>query len=132
MAHDDLAAEHAHQLMASYLEVLDGAVSPVADCTERFRRMFANCGSVLSPAEVEQAVQCYRRAYEAHRHAVPGVIPLLTYLKPRLRAAWCPTDWRRPSITTEITDLDPLEDSLIAFFPAQQGRFSSRRQPGNV
>jgi HAD superfamily hydrolase (TIGR01549 family) len=27
----------------------------------------------------------YRRAYEAHRRAVPGVVPLLAYLKPRLR-----------------------------------------------
>jgi hypothetical protein len=33
-------------------------------------------------------MQCYRRAYEAHRCAVPGVSPLLSHLKPGCVLAW--------------------------------------------
>jgi HAD superfamily hydrolase (TIGR01509 family) len=39
----------------------------------------------MPAAEPERAMQCYRRAYEAHRCAGPGVIPLLSHLKPLVR-----------------------------------------------
>jgi HAD superfamily hydrolase (TIGR01549 family) len=81
----DLVAEHERQLTASYDGVLDGTVSLLANRLERFRRMFVNCGVTMNAAEVELAMQRYRRAYEEHRRAVPGVISLLTHLKPRLR-----------------------------------------------
>jgi HAD superfamily hydrolase (TIGR01549 family) len=82
---EDLVAEHERQLTASYDRVLDGAVSLSANRLERFRRMFVNCGVAMHAAEVALAMQRYRRAYEEHRRAVPGVISLLTHLKPRLR-----------------------------------------------
>ena len=82
---EDLVAEHERQLTASYDGVLDGTVSLLANRLERFRHMFVNCGIAMNAAEVELAMQRYRRAYEEHRRAVPGVISLLTYLKPRLR-----------------------------------------------
>jgi putative hydrolase of the HAD superfamily len=47
--------------------------------------MFVNCGVALPVADVERAMQRYRRAYEAHRRAVPGVVALLAHLHPRLR-----------------------------------------------
>jgi HAD superfamily hydrolase (TIGR01549 family) len=82
---DDLVAEHERQLTASYDQVLDGAVSLSANRLERFRRMFVNCGVAMPVADVERAMQRYRRAYEAHRRAVPGVMALLAHLQPRLR-----------------------------------------------
>ena len=82
---EDLVAEHERQLTASYDGVLDGTVSLLANRLERFRRMFVNCGVTMNAVEVELAMQRYRRAYEEHRRAVPGVISLLTYLKSRLR-----------------------------------------------
>jgi len=81
----DLVAEHERQLRASYDAVLDGAVSLEANRLERFRRLFINYGSAMTPLEVEQAQRTFRRAYVAHRQAVPGVIPLLTYLKSRVK-----------------------------------------------
>jgi putative hydrolase of the HAD superfamily len=81
---EDLVAEHERQLTASYDQVLDGAVSLAANRLERFRRLLAACGVTMHAAEVELAMQCYRRAYEEHRRAVPGVIALLTYLKTHL------------------------------------------------
>ena len=80
----DLVAEHEYQLTASYDSVLDGAMSLQANRLERFRRLFVSFGVTMSPPEVEQAMQRYRRAYEDHRQAVPGVIPFLMYLKSRL------------------------------------------------
>ena len=68
-----LAAEHERQLTASYDQVLDGALSLAANRLERFRHMFVNCGVAMPMAEVEQAMQRYRRAYEAQRRAAPGV-----------------------------------------------------------
>ena len=65
--------------------MLDGAVSLAANRLERFRRMFVNCGVAMSEAEAAQAMQHYRRAYEAQRRAVPGVMALLAHLHPRLR-----------------------------------------------
>src|SRR5439155_9384347 len=82
---EDLVAEHERQLTASYDQVLDGAVSLAANRLERFRRMFVNCGVAMPVADVERAMQHYRRAYEAHRRAVPGVMALLSHLQPRLR-----------------------------------------------
>ena len=82
---EDLVAEHERQLTASYDQVLDGTVSLSANRLERFRRMFVNCGVALPVADVERAMQRYRRAYEAHRRAVPGVVALLAHLHPRLR-----------------------------------------------
>lgn len=81
----DLVAEHERQLTANYDSVLDGAMSLQANRLERFRRLLVNFGVAMSLPEVEQAMQWYRRAYEEHRQAVPGVIPLLAYLKSRLR-----------------------------------------------
>ena len=80
-----LVAEHERQLTASYDQVLDGALSLAANRLERFRHMFVNCGVAMPMAEVEQAMQRYRRAYEAQRRAVPGVVALLAHLHPRLR-----------------------------------------------
>ena len=82
---EDLVAEHERQLTASYDQVLDGTVSLSANRLERFRRMFVNCGVAMPVADVERAMQRYRRAYEAHRRAVPGVVALLAHLHPRLR-----------------------------------------------
>ena len=82
---EDLVAEHERQLTASYDQVLDGAVSLAANRLERFRRMFVNCGVAMPMATVERAMHRYRRAYEAHRRAVPGVVALLTHLHQRLR-----------------------------------------------
>ena len=82
---DDLVAEHERQLTGSYDQVLDGAVSLAANRLERFRRMFVHWGVAMPVAEVERAMQRYRRAYEAHRRAVPGVVALLAHLQPRLR-----------------------------------------------
>jgi putative hydrolase of the HAD superfamily len=82
---ETLIAEHERQLNASYDRVLDGVVSMQANRHERFQRMFVHCGVEMSEAEAEQAMACYRRAYEAQRRAVPGVLPLLAYLKPRVR-----------------------------------------------
>jgi putative hydrolase of the HAD superfamily len=81
----DLVAEHERQLTASYDQVLDGTVSLAVNRLERFRRLFVNCGVAMPVAEVERAMQRYRRAYEAHRRAVPGVVALLAHLHPRLR-----------------------------------------------
>jgi putative hydrolase of the HAD superfamily len=75
-----LAAEHERQITLSYDSVLDGTVSIQADRRERFRRLFRQCGIEISAAEAEGTVHMYRRAYEAHRRAVPGVPPLLAYL----------------------------------------------------
>ena len=82
---ETLIAEHERQLTASYDRVLDGTVSIQTNRLERFRRMFRECGVELSDAEAERAMHEYRRAYEAHRRAVPGVLPLVTHLKPRVR-----------------------------------------------
>jgi putative hydrolase of the HAD superfamily len=82
---EDLVAEHERQLTASYDRVLDGTVSLSANRLDRFRRMFVTCGVAMHAAEVELAMQRYRRAYDKHRRAVPGVLSLLTHLKPRLR-----------------------------------------------
>ena len=82
---EDLVAEHERQLTASYDQVLDGTVSLSANRRERFRRMFVNCGVAMPVADAERAMQRYRRAYEAHRRAVPGVVALLAHLHPRLR-----------------------------------------------
>ena len=80
-----LVAEHERQLTASYDRVLDGTVSLQTNRLERFRHMFLHCGVEMPVAEAERAMQCYRRAYEAHRCAVPGVRPLLSHLKLRVR-----------------------------------------------
>jgi putative hydrolase of the HAD superfamily len=82
---EDLVTEHERQLTTSYDQVLDGTVSLAANRLERFRRMFVNCGVAMSEAEAKQAMQHYRRAYEAQRRAVPGVVALLAHLHPRLR-----------------------------------------------
>lgn len=82
---EDLVAEHERQLTASYDQVLDGTVSLTGNRLERFRCMFVNCGVAMPVAEVERAMQRYRRAYEEHRRAVPGVVALLAHLQPRLR-----------------------------------------------
>jgi HAD superfamily hydrolase (TIGR01549 family) len=82
---ETLIAEHERQLTASYDRVLDGTESIQTNRLERFRLMFRHCGVEISGAEAERAMHEYRRAYEAHQHAVPGVLPLLAYLKPRVR-----------------------------------------------
>jgi putative hydrolase of the HAD superfamily len=82
---ETLIAEHERQLTASYDRVLDGTVSMTANRRERFQRMFVHCGVEMPEVEAEQAMECYRRAYEAQRRAVPGVPSLLAYLKPRVR-----------------------------------------------
>ena len=82
---ETLVAEHERQLTASYDQVLDGTVSLAVNRLERFQRMFVNCGVAMPVAAAERAMQRYRRAYEAHRRAVPGVVALLAYLHPRLR-----------------------------------------------
>ena len=81
---EDLSVEHERQLPVSYAQVLDGAVSLAAHRLERFRHMFVTCGVAMPMGEVERAMQRYRRAYEAHRRAVPGVVALLAHLHPRL------------------------------------------------
>jgi len=82
---ETLVAEHERQLVASYDQVLKGTLSLSTDRLERFQRMFDHCGMVLDAPEVALAMRHYRRAYEEQRRAVPGVISLLAYLKPRLR-----------------------------------------------
>lgn len=82
---ETLIAEHERQLNASYDRVLDGTVSMQTNRRERFQRLFIHCGVEMPEAEAEQAMECYRRTYEAQRRAVPGVTPLLAYLKPRTR-----------------------------------------------
>jgi HAD superfamily hydrolase (TIGR01549 family) len=80
-----LTTEHERQLTASYDRVLDGAVSLETNRHERFQRLFLRCGVEMPAAEVEIALECYRQAYKAHRRAVPGVMPLLTHLRPDVR-----------------------------------------------
>jgi HAD superfamily hydrolase (TIGR01549 family) len=46
--------------------------------------MFQQYGVEISGAEAEGAIHEYRCAYEAHRRAIPGVLPLLAYLRPRV------------------------------------------------
>jgi putative hydrolase of the HAD superfamily len=82
---ETLIAEHERQLNASYDRVLDGTVSMQTNRRERFQRLFIHCGVEMSETEAEQAMACYRRTYEAQRRAVPGVIPLLVYLKTHVR-----------------------------------------------
>jgi putative hydrolase of the HAD superfamily len=69
----------------SYDHVLDKTVSLHTNRLERFQAMFQQCGLDISVAEAEGALHAYRRAYEAHRRAVPGALPLLAYLRPRVR-----------------------------------------------
>jgi putative hydrolase of the HAD superfamily len=80
-----LVAEHERQITLSYDHVLDGTQSLQADRRERFRRLSRQCGMNISAAEAEVAVHTYRRVYEAHRRAVPGVLPFLAYLRQRPR-----------------------------------------------
>jgi putative hydrolase of the HAD superfamily len=85
---ESLVAEHERQITLSYDHVLDGTASLQADRRERFRRLFRHCGMEISETEAEGAVHDYRRAYEVHRRAVPGVLPLLAYLS-NLRPRVC-------------------------------------------
>ena len=82
---EDLVTEHERQLTASDDQVLDGMVSLAANRLERFRRLCVNWGGAMSEAEAAQAMQHYRRAYEAQRRTVPGVVALLAHLHPRRR-----------------------------------------------
>lgn len=82
---ETLIAEHERQLTTSYDRVLDGTVSIQTNRSARFRLMFQHCGVAMSGAEAEGATREYRRAYEAHQRAVPGVLPLLASLQPRMR-----------------------------------------------
>ena len=85
IAIQDLIAEHERQLTMHYDSVLDGATSLRANRLERFREIFVRFGVEMNPLEIEEAVHCYRRAYVQNRQAVPGAIPLLTFLKSRLQ-----------------------------------------------
>lgn len=82
---ETLVTEHERQLTASYDRVLDGTVSIHTNRLERFQRLFRRCGVELSGAEAERAMLEYRQAYERHRRAVPGVLPLLAHVKSCVR-----------------------------------------------
>ena len=79
----ELVAEHQYQIAASYNSALDGTTSLRQNRIERFRNLFVNCGIEIDSLEAERAVQRYRKVYETHRRAVPGVAALLQYLKDR-------------------------------------------------
>ena len=116
----DLVAEHERQLTTSYDQVLDGTVSLAVNRLERFRRLFVNCGVAMPVAEVERAMQHYRRAYEAHRRAVPGVVALLSTPAPA-PAHRCGDQWTGGSPAEKLMacQLTGLIDFLLTSEEAQ-------------
>lgn len=86
---DILFADYMRLLDEVHLHVLDGSLTKNEARRERFRRFF-----LLHAPEtedlvnvVEHATMLHRETYQASRQAVAGVVPLLNYLRGKVRIA---------------------------------------------
>ncbi|MGE5550139.1 MAG: HAD family hydrolase [Bacteroidota bacterium] len=104
--------------------MLAGAISPEADRRERFRRMLDGCGVEMQAAEIEGAVDCYRRAYEAHRRAAPGVAALIGHLRARGARIGVVTNGLRAvqEEKLQVCRLDRLVDFLLGGSRGEEAR----------
>lgn len=72
---------HERHLQTTFRLLVDRRLNLHESRRERMRLLFADHAIALSAAESEAAEATYRRAYDAARRAVPGVVPLISALR---------------------------------------------------
>jgi putative hydrolase of the HAD superfamily len=83
--HSVISLETAHErhLQATFALLSAGKITLPDSRRERQRLFFGDYGVELSPSEAGQAEEHYRRAYDASRRPVPGIIPLIDAVRAR-------------------------------------------------
>ena len=82
-----IESAHERHLQTTYALLLAGRISSLDARRERMRLLFADFGLALSTDQLSEADNLYRRAYDANRQPVPGVMPLITALKRTMKIA---------------------------------------------
>jgi HAD superfamily hydrolase (TIGR01549 family) len=111
---DDFARAHARVLEQLHGRVVLGEIGIDEARLARFRELFAVAGVEPTDDEVAAAATAYRLNYIAARRPVPGALPLLAALKPRVRIGIVSNNLlREQQDKVEACGFGPFVDALV-------------------
>ena len=110
----DFARAHARVLELLHSRVVLGEIGIDEARLARFRELFAEAGVEPSDDQVAAAATAYRLNYIAARRPVPGALPLLEALKPRVKIGIVSNNlWREQQDKVDACGFGPYVDALV-------------------
>lgn len=106
---------HLRLLNEVHLRILGGELTFEQGRTERYRRLFDHCSIPLSQEHIERVYPCYAAAYQSHKRAVPGAVPLLHALAGRVKLGIITNHYSAAEQYEKLDEyhLRPLFDTIV-------------------